>query len=111
MQKILFSILLLSFLFACAHKHQRISITPQCRHTSVFYALAFGEKYPVRIVFGEVWFGQHAECIISDVKTQLVDGKIEPVDLEIPWILVYENGDNVPIERAIKWSTKRFKSL
>jgi len=102
-------LLLLLFLTACAHN--KITIQPQCRHTSILCALAVGEKYPVRIVYGELWFGEHAEaqaCIDGEWKKLIFNGEeIEVVEEKTAWIIVYKK--DVTIEQALKWSTKRFK--
>lgn len=110
---IIFSGLILLFLFLTSCAHKAITIPPQCRHTSVFYALAVGERYPVRIVYGELWEGQHAEAqayIDGEWQKLIFNGKeVAAVKEKTPWIIIYD--DDVSMERAIKWSTKRFKTI
>jgi len=104
MRKI-FVILLLS-LFGCAH-----SITPQCRHTSVTCYLAAGESYPVRLVYGEIFAGEHteAQAYIEGKWRRLVldSNKVVLSREKTDWIVIYD--DNVSLDRALEWSTKRFE--
>jgi len=97
----------------CSCVHNKINIQPICRHISLFCAITVGEKYPVRIVYGEIWSGEHAEAqayIESEWKRlKLVNGKIEVDEKKTDWIIIYE--EYVDMERALKWSTRRFKSV
>jgi len=100
------SLIALLLLCSCAHG---ITVQPQCRHTSVFCALAMGEKYPVRIIYGETFFGEHAQAQAYINKEwvwlDIENGKVCVVEGGDYWIIQEER----TIDQAIKWSTKRFK--
>ena len=108
MRRLLFSVLFLIFLSACVHKP---FMKPVCRHTSILCAITVGEKYPVRIVYGETWFDEHAEAqaFIKGKwrRLRFDNGEIEIVEKETYWIVIYK--EHVTVEEALKWSTKKFK--